>query len=159
MDVFVNNPKHTLCVFCPPMPPPEIISQMCRLCWARADCRLELQTINRRSCTITEKAPTHMIGNPGPLWPLHPRPNFMSTCRGFQPGEGPSKGLLRDCTYTTSPINRLQLYCRLCFVWTLGQNCGWCLPQAASSLTAISRAAKSVPTPGPARLCFAAWPG
>ena len=27
-----------------------------------------------------------------------------STSRRFQPGEGPSRGLLRDCT--TSPINR-----------------------------------------------------
>ena len=32
----------------------------------------------------------------------------MSDSRCFQPGEGPSRGLLRDCT--TSPINRLQHY-------------------------------------------------
>ena len=31
-----------------------------------------------------------------------------SACKHFQPGEGPSRGLLRDCT--NSPINRLQHY-------------------------------------------------
>ena len=46
-------------------------------------------------------------------------------CRRFQPGEGPSRGLLHDCT--TSPINRLQHYSKFtgqvpnisCLTWYL----------------------------------------
>ena len=49
----------------------------------------------------------HYANQPHPLWPLHLCPNFTSSVlnvkalvgsRRFQPGEGHSRGLLRDCT-------------------------------------------------------------
>ena len=51
----------------------------------------------------------------------------------FQPGEGPSRGLLRDCT--TSPINRLStaLVTTACNTIAEGRGCGCSLPRSLLS--------------------------
>ena len=73
-----------------------------RHCTALQLCSVEFSAVKRSiGFTITEKTP--------PLWLLRQQPNFMFTYHGVNAclaGEGPSRGLLRDCT--TSPINRLQ---------------------------------------------------
>ena len=51
-----------------------------------------------------------------------------SASRRFQPGEGPSRGLLRDCT--TSPINRFAALCKMydvqCMFFVFSSGC-WCI--------------------------------
>ena len=66
------------------------VSQGADSCVTPGMCAVELQTREDCSFTITEKAPTG--------------PKCESSIRHFRQREGPSRGLLRDCT--TSRINR-----------------------------------------------------